>query len=71
MVSISLPGYGDHPKQTLPFSQPIPARLLLHEPQSIWAVLVVELCVREFERGEIYRKNWQTGAAGNGKSGDK
>jgi hypothetical protein len=27
-------------------------------PQSIWAVLVVELCIGEFERCEIYRRNW-------------
>jgi hypothetical protein len=38
-------------------SQPLPG-CYCSRPQSIWAVLVVELCAGEFECCEIYRQNW-------------
>lgn len=59
------------PNRRCPFlNKPLPG-CYCSRPQSIWAVLVVELCGGDFERCEIYRRNWPAGEATDDEPDDK
>jgi hypothetical protein len=56
------------PNRRCPFLAKVLPECYCSRPQSIWAVLVVDLCGGDFEECEYYRRNWPPGEAGKDES---